>query len=1040
MDVKTAFLNGKLTEDEFMAQPEGFENEKYLKRVCKLQKAIYGLEHASLSGSVVVFLVLYVDDILLIGNDIPTLQSVKDWLGRCFAMKDLGDASYILGIKIYKDRTKRLIGLSQDTYLDNILKRSRMENSKKGNLPLHHGIKISKDLCPKTDDELDKMSRVPYASTIGSIMYAMTCTRPGVSFALSMVSRHQQNPGEGHWTTVKYILRYLRNTKDRFLVYGGEKELRVTGYCDAGWQTDKDDSRSQSGWVFLLNGGAVTWKSSKQDTVAGSTCESKYIAALEEGHVIVKDIRSEDNLVDPFTKALAKSKHDEHAKSIGLKDKIEFLFSAVALDGTLCLVDEDRVMCCRCMCFSYFIWPFPFRAKLSSIFCMAGIIVPVHKVGMPISAGITASVPYVSENGMSSLLDLIMVNKKDERGIVIKKKARLVAQGYTQEEGINYDEVFAPVAKIEAIRLFLAYASFKDFVVYQMDVKSAFLYGKIEEDCLCLSTTLDLKFRLHDSVYKVEENRLSMDRIKLPELGLQVKQKEDGIFISQDKYVTEILKKFGFSDVKTASTPMETHKPFLKDVDGDYVDGHIFQVSPKVSHLHAEQAKIGSPQQEAEYVAASSCCGQVLWIQNQLLDYGYNFMHTKIYIDNKSTICIVKNPVFHLKIKHIEFRHHFIRDSNEKKLIQMIKLHTDKNVTDLLTKAFDNRIGVNAGNSKLMMLGINLLQLLKVNAARHKLTTAVENAEGIECLPNADIFEQLALMGYEKPSQKLTFYKAFFSPQWKFLIHTILQCLKPVVDEVIHKERGDSVERAVTIASSLEVEQDSGMKRLFKIGRSARVISSDEDTLGDQEDASKQGRKITDIDQDAEQSEKVVEEVFSTAEVSAATTITTKEIILAQALAALKSAKPNVDKPSETRTTTKTKTTPITSSKDKGKGIMVEEPLKMKKKDQVLFDEQESIRLQAQFDEEERIAREKEEVNATLIGRIVRIKSLPEVTTVKVCVTAAKHKLVLLVILMKNMLSINAACTKVTTVGVKGTTAGRIYTDREEIKDLSEKR
>nr|GEU32223.1 retrotransposon protein, putative, Ty1-copia subclass [Tanacetum cinerariifolium] len=320
MHVKTAFFNRKLTEDVFMAQPEGFENEKYPKRACKLQKAINGLKHASrswnlnfhekvtqfgfsrsedescvyvkVSGSVVVFLVLYV---LLIGNDIPTLQSVKDWLGKCFAMKDLGDAAYIVGIEIYKDR---------------------MENSKKGNLPLHHGIKIGKDPCSKTDDELDKMSRFPYASAIGSIMYVMTCTTPDVSFALSMVSRHQQNPGEGHWTTVNNILRYLRNTKDRFLVYGGEKELRVIGYCDAGWQTDKDDSRSQSGWVFLLNEGAVTWKSSKQDTVADSTCESEYIAACEAS-------RSEDNPIDPFTKALAKSEHDEHAKSIRLKDKIE---------------------------------------------------------------------------------------------------------------------------------------------------------------------------------------------------------------------------------------------------------------------------------------------------------------------------------------------------------------------------------------------------------------------------------------------------------------------------------------------------------------------------------------------------------------------------------------------------------------------------------------------------------------------------------------------------------------------------------------------
>nr|GEU53145.1 retrotransposon protein, putative, Ty1-copia subclass [Tanacetum cinerariifolium] len=117
---------------------------------------------------------------------------------------------------------------------------------------------ISKDLCPKTNEELDRISRVPYASAVGSIIYAMTCTRPDVSFALSMVSRNQQNPGEGYWTAIKNILKYLRNTKDMFLVYCGEEELRVTGYCDASWQTNKDDSRSQSGWIFLLNRGAVT--------------------------------------------------------------------------------------------------------------------------------------------------------------------------------------------------------------------------------------------------------------------------------------------------------------------------------------------------------------------------------------------------------------------------------------------------------------------------------------------------------------------------------------------------------------------------------------------------------------------------------------------------------------------------------------------------------------------------------------------------------------------------------------------------------------
>ncbi|GKF28904.1 putative ribonuclease H-like domain-containing protein, partial [Tanacetum coccineum] len=226
-------------------------------------------------------------------------------------------------------------------------------------------------------------------------------------------------------------------------------------------------------------------------------------------------------------------------------------------------------------------------------------------------------------------------------------------------------------------------------------------------------------------------------------LGLQVKQKSDGIFISQDKYVAEILKKFDFANVKTASTPIETHKPLVKDEEASDVDVHLynvavcacsrFQVTPKTSHLSAvkrifrylkgkpklglwyprvssfdlesysdsdyaganldrksttggcqflgrrliswqckKQTIVATSTTEAEYVAAASCCRQVLWIQNQMLDYGFNFMNTKIYIDNESTICIVKNPVYHSKTKHIAIRHHFIQDAYEKKLLGLI--------------------------------------------------------------------------------------------------------------------------------------------------------------------------------------------------------------------------------------------------------------------------------------------------------------------------------------------------------------------------------
>ena len=170
------------------------------------------------NGSAVIFLVFYVDDILLIGNDVSVLQSVKIWLSKNLSMKDLGEATYILGIKIYKDRTKRLVGLSQSTYIDKMLKRFSMEQSKRGYIPMVSGITLSKSMCPQTQYERTHMNKITYASAIGSIMYAVLCTRPDVSYALSVTSRYQSDLGMGHWVAVKNILKYLRRTKDVFLI------------------------------------------------------------------------------------------------------------------------------------------------------------------------------------------------------------------------------------------------------------------------------------------------------------------------------------------------------------------------------------------------------------------------------------------------------------------------------------------------------------------------------------------------------------------------------------------------------------------------------------------------------------------------------------------------------------------------------------------------------------------------------------------------------------------------------------------------------
>ncbi|GJX50330.1 retrotransposon protein, putative, ty1-copia subclass [Tanacetum coccineum] len=191
------------------------------------------------SRSNVTFLILYVDDILIMGNNIPMLQCVKSYLGRCFAMKDLGEAAYILGIKIYRDRTAVNWLMSKCLYRENLKVVSH------GSIPMQVKLRLSKSQAASKPAELKHMQNVPYASAVGSIMYAVRCTRLDVAFAQNITSRFQQNPGDLHWTTVKNILKYLRNTKDMFLVYGGVVDL----------------------------------KSGKQSIFAASSVEAEYIAA-----------------------------------------------------------------------------------------------------------------------------------------------------------------------------------------------------------------------------------------------------------------------------------------------------------------------------------------------------------------------------------------------------------------------------------------------------------------------------------------------------------------------------------------------------------------------------------------------------------------------------------------------------------------------------------------------------------------------------------------------------------------------------------------
>ncbi|GJS94654.1 putative ribonuclease H-like domain-containing protein [Tanacetum coccineum] len=324
-------------------------------------------------------------------------------------------------------------------------------------------------------------------------------------------------------------------------------------------------------------------------------------------------------------------------------------------------------------------------------------------------------------------------NKRDERRVVVKNKARIVSQGHKQEEGIDYDEVFAPVVRIEAIRLFLAFALFMGFIVYQIDVKSAFLYGTIDEEVYVSQPPGFVDPDHPKKVYKVvkalyglhQAPRACVPRPLLPAMLPVVAQNagqadqvrtqsppssstvpppptsQPALTKSTTIPATPITEPTSepsspstAPECENCNNPMRDQGWIDKSEEADEVDVHLYRSMIKTYIVTTSTI-------EAEYVAAASCCGQVLWIQNQMLDYGFNFMNTKIHIDNESTICIVKNPVYHSKTKHIEIRHHFIRDSYEKKLIRVEKIHTDFNVADLLTKAFDgprfNFLVVNIG-------------------------------------------------------------------------------------------------------------------------------------------------------------------------------------------------------------------------------------------------------------------------------------------------------------------------------------------------------
>ncbi|GJR44635.1 ribonuclease H-like domain-containing protein [Tanacetum coccineum] len=450
-------------------------------------------------------------------------------------------------------------------------------------------------------------------------------------------------------------------------------------------------------------------------------------------------------------------------------------------------------------------------------------------------------------------------NKKDKRGIVIRNKDRLDAQGYTQEEGIDYDEVFDPVARIEAIRLFLTYASFKDFVVYQMDVKSAFLYGKIEEEVYVHQPSGFEDPEFSYKVYKVEKALYGLHQA--PELGLQVTQKDDGIFISQDKYVDEFLKKFGFSTVKTASTHMETSKLLINDAEAEDVDVHLYRsmirsliyITASRPHIMFSDSPFDFEAYTHSYYAGASLdrkstTGGCQFLRMRLISWQFDETVIKEWEDKMERAATTTSS---LEAEH---------DSGNINRTQSMATLNESLPQETSSALVDKK--------NLIIAETSIRSDLKL-----------DDAEGIDCLPTATIFVELERMGAKTTvlnefsstmesaiiclatNQKFNFSKYIFDNMVKHLEGGVKFLMYPSLQEKVLDLEKAKIAQAKEIASlkkrvkQLEKRRKLrtlGLKRLRKVISTSRVESSNDVSLGDQEDASKQGRKIADLDVDAE--------------------------------------------------------------------------------------------------------------------------------------------------------------------------------------------
>jgi hypothetical protein len=315
MDVDTAFLYGVMTGEPniYVQVPEGYPIPDSLAQVprenlvARVDKAIYGLkqsprlwnkhiddtmlQHKFTKSEIdpclyhrktsrgEVYVTIYVDDLIIAASSLALIDDFKDELKDVYAMKDLGELKYCLGMEVDHNWAEHTISIKQTKYILDVLRRFGMSNCKPAKLPMDPGVKLSKAMSPTTPDEIAEANRFPYREIVGSLMYLMITSRPDISFAVGQLAMYMNCHGSQHHAAAQHVLRYLKGTTDVGLTYGLDQgTLSLSGYSDADWGAHLDTRRSTTGYVFYLAGGPISWKSKLQPTVALSSTEAEYMA------------------------------------------------------------------------------------------------------------------------------------------------------------------------------------------------------------------------------------------------------------------------------------------------------------------------------------------------------------------------------------------------------------------------------------------------------------------------------------------------------------------------------------------------------------------------------------------------------------------------------------------------------------------------------------------------------------------------------------------------------------------------------------------